>query len=111
LNSASIPFTLVAHEGPQFAGNALVIVSDMEERPQYTPWVAAVWVDPAYRMQGIGGALVDQATTFAFALGINRIYLCATRENRGFYLKRGWVQVEEDIGDSLLTVMIREPVD
>src|SRR5262245_64061953 len=40
-----IPFALVAHEGERFLGTSSVIASDLEERPQLTPWVAAVWVD------------------------------------------------------------------
>jgi hypothetical protein len=39
-----IPFALVAHDGERFLGTTSVIESDLEERPQLTPWVAAVWV-------------------------------------------------------------------
>jgi GNAT superfamily N-acetyltransferase len=110
LDASPIPFALVAHDGSSFMGTTLVIVSDMDERPQYTPWIAAVWVDPEYRKHGVGAALVEHAAYSAFAAGINRIYLCATREKRNFYLKRSWTQIEEDVGESRLTVMIRDRV-
>ena len=108
LDANSIPFTLVAHDGPTFKGSTLVIDSDMADRPQYSPWVAAVWVDAKYRKQGIGAALIDRAAQAAFAVGIGRVYLCATRVNSDFYLKRGWIKIEEDVGEDLLTVMVRD---
>ena len=40
-----VPFALVAHDGDNFLGTASVIASDLEERPQLTPLVAAVWVE------------------------------------------------------------------
>ena len=41
LRSPGIPFALVAHRDDEFLGTASVISDDMEERPQYAPWVAA----------------------------------------------------------------------
>jgi hypothetical protein len=32
-------FAVVAHEGQRYLGSTLGIVSDLDERPQYTPWV------------------------------------------------------------------------
>jgi GNAT superfamily N-acetyltransferase len=108
LDASPIPFALVAHDGPTFKGSTLVIDSDMDDRPQYSPWVAAVWVDAEYRKQGVGAALIDHAAQTAFAVGIGRVYLCATRMKRDFYLKRGWTKIEEDVGENLLTVMVRD---
>jgi N-acetylglutamate synthase-like GNAT family acetyltransferase len=107
LDANPVPFALVAHDGPTFKGSTLVIESDMDDRPQYSPWVAAVWVDAEYRKRGVGAALIDNAAQSAFAVGIGRVYLCATRLNRDFYLKRGWTKIEEDVGEDLLTVMVR----
>ena len=42
LSDTPIPFALVAHDGETFLGTASVIASDLAERPQFTPWVAAV---------------------------------------------------------------------
>ena len=99
---------MVAHDGPTFKGSTLVIDSDMDDRPQYSPWIAAVWVDAEYRKRGIGAALIDYAAQAVFAVGIGRVYLCATRMNTDFYLTRGWVQIEEGVGEDLLTVMVRD---
>ena len=61
-----IPLALIACEGTNFVGTASIILSDMAERPQYSPWVAAVWTEPAFRELGVGAALVDRAAQTAF---------------------------------------------
>jgi GNAT superfamily N-acetyltransferase len=66
MNAEPIPLALIAHEGKRFLGTASVIESDLDERPQLSPWVAAVWVEPDARRHGIGAALVDHATEAAF---------------------------------------------
>ncbi len=62
LSATPIPLALVAHDGRAFLGTASVIASDLPKRPQLTPWVAAVWVEPQARSHGIGAALVNRAT-------------------------------------------------
>lgn len=104
-----IPFALVAHEGETFLGTASVITSDLEDLPHYTPWVAAVWVEPEYRQQQIGRTLVARAAADAFALGINRVYLCAPKTRRNFYLRQGWEPFEEEVGARSLTVFVQQP--
>jgi GNAT superfamily N-acetyltransferase len=111
LDAKPVPFALVAHDGPIFKGSTLVIESDLDDRPQYSPWIAAVWVDAEHRQQGVGTALIDHAAKTAFAAGIGRIYLCATRMKRDYYLKRSWIQIEEEVGEELLTVMVRDRPD
>ena len=103
-----IPFALIASEGANFLGTASVILSDMEERPQYSPWVAAVWTEPTYRERGVGSALVDHAIQAAFAVGFGRVYLCAVQDRRDFYARRGWTQIEEAVGKKKLSVLIRD---
>lgn len=38
LNVEPVPLALVAHDGGTFLGTASVIASELDERPQYTPW-------------------------------------------------------------------------
>jgi GNAT superfamily N-acetyltransferase len=78
LDAASIPFALVAHEGKAFLGTVSAIASDVPERGQFTPWVAAVWVEPLARQRGIGAALVNRAAQDCFALGFPRRLMRAT---------------------------------
>jgi GNAT superfamily N-acetyltransferase len=109
LTTEPIPIALVAHNGAEFLGTASVIASDLEERPQFTPWVAAVWVEPHARARGVGGALVERAARDCFALGIARAYLCARPVLAGFYERLGWIVIERDVGERGLTVFIRSP--
>jgi N-acetylglutamate synthase-like GNAT family acetyltransferase len=108
MDASSIPFALVAHDGAMFLGTASVIASDLEERPQLTPWVAAVWVDQQARQRGLGGALVNRATQDCFALGVGRIYLCAREQRSGFYERLGWTPIERNVGRHRLTVFTRD---
>jgi GNAT superfamily N-acetyltransferase len=111
LEDTPIPFALVAHDGDTFLGMASVISSDLEERPQWTPWVAAVWVEPDARGRGIGSALVDRATKDCFALGTGRLYLCARPQRSSFYEGLGWTPIEENVGRHGLSVFIRDAED
>lgn len=110
LNAEPLPIALVAHNGAEFLGTASVIASDLEERPQLTPWVAAVWVEPQARSGGVGGALVERAACDCFALGIARAYLCARPALTGFYERLGWIAVERDVGEHGLTVFSQDAV-
>lgn len=107
LETAPVPFCLVAHEGDRFFGTASVIVSDVEGRPELTPWLAAVWVEESRRGRGIGSALVGRAAHDAFALGVPVLYLCAAPGRRGFYERLGWSVVEENAPRQGQTIMSR----
>lgn len=108
LKAKQLPIALVAHEGPTFLGTSSVIASDLEDLLQYTPWVAAVWVDPQHRERRIGRALVARAASDVFDLGIDRVYLCAEKRRRNFYVRQGWVPIEEDVGSRQVTVFALE---
>jgi N-acetylglutamate synthase-like GNAT family acetyltransferase len=108
LSATPIPFALVAHDDGAFLGTASAIASDLAERPQFTPWVAAVWVEPQARRRGIAAALVDRATQDCFALGIGRAYLCARPQRAGYYERLGWTPIERDVGPHRMSVLIRD---
>lgn len=42
LAGGGVPFGLVAREGETYLGSVLVIDSDLDLRPQLTPWIAAL---------------------------------------------------------------------
>jgi predicted N-acetyltransferase YhbS len=99
LSAATIPVALTAHEGESFIGTVSLIESDMEARPQYSPWVAALWVDETHRSRGIGSELIDAAIETARQKGFSTVYLCATADKHAFYASRGWELIEENIDD------------
>ena len=105
--AGAIPCAFVAHSGSSFAGTASVIASDLDERPHYTPWIAAVWTEPAFRSRGVGRQLVDHATAYAFGLGVPRVYLTARPARRSYYEGLGWTPIEDGVGDLQMTVFAR----
>ncbi|MEJ7011468.1 GNAT family N-acetyltransferase [Sinorhizobium meliloti] len=36
-----------------------MIENDLDDRPQYTPWIAALWVEPDMRRRGIAAKLME----------------------------------------------------
>ncbi|MEW6639696.1 MAG: GNAT family N-acetyltransferase [Pseudomonadota bacterium] len=107
MTTSTLPLALVAHDGATFLGTASVIASDLDDRPHYTPWVAAVWVEPDCRGTGVGTALVAAAAAAAFGLGAAQVYLAARPALRAWYQGQGWEVVEESVGALGLTVLRR----
>lgn len=107
LAAGSIPLALVAHEGEAFLGTASVIACDLAERPQLTPWVAAVWVEPQHRSRSVASSLIGRSVDAAFGLGARSVYLCARRDLEDFYRRRSWDVIEQDVGPRRLTVFAR----
>ncbi len=99
LTAETTPVALIAHDGAEFLGTASLIDSDMEARPQYTPWVAALWVDEKQRSFGIGSALIKAAIEKAREQGFAEVYLCAEADKHDYYAARDWVLIEESIDD------------
>lgn len=100
-----MPLTLVALAADRFLGTVSLIPSDVATRPELTPWVAALWVEPGHRRQGIGAALVQEASERAFALGMERLFLLAGAHRRAFYEARGWCAYEEDAPRAGMTIL------
>ena len=106
-----VPTSFVAHDADRFLGTASLIVADLRIRPHYTPWLAAVWVEPDARRRGIGRAMVARVCAEAFAGGIDRVFLYCIPENTGFYVSLGWRLVEEDVGPSRVAILDRVRLD
>lgn len=94
-----IPCAFVAHAGQQYAGSVLLIADDLESRPTYTPWIAALWVEPAFRRQGVAARLLQAARNESLRLGHGVTYLCAIPSKCPYYLARGFRVVERDVED------------
>ena len=94
---SGIPIALVAHRASQFMGSVLLIENDLAARPQYSPWIAALWVEPEFRCLGIAGELIKAARKEASQQGFRTCYLCATDANSLYYLARGFAPVENNV--------------
>lgn len=97
LEKDGIPSALVAHDKDRYIGSVLIIENDLEERPNYAPWIAALWVEPEFRRNGVAAQLIVRGREHAAEVGYDTCYLCATADKRPYYLKQGFTLVEEDV--------------
>lgn len=100
------PFSLIASAEGKFAGTVSAIASDLDERPELGPWIAALWVEPAFRGQGVGEALMAEAVNRLRAQGFDKIYLCAQAKLRQYYLARGVTLLEQGVGEDKLDIFV-----
>ena len=85
----SVPSSLVALDGDELCGSAMLLSSDMG-RSDISPWFAGLYVKPAYRSRGIARQLMQRILEEARAAGATAIYLCAELDKLSFYSSRGW---------------------
>lgn len=91
-SSEALPIRLIALLGEKCVGTVSLVQSDLKCR-DYTPWLAALFVDNDYRKNGIGKELIDCAVKAARQLGYKEIYL-RTEHASAYYRKLGWTYVE-----------------
>jgi predicted N-acetyltransferase YhbS len=103
-----VPSVLVALDEGALCGSAMLIASDMETRPDLTPWLAGVYVVDACRGRGIGSALVRRVMSEASAMGVRRLHLY-TPDAADFYARLGWVVDEscEYLGNEVAVMSAR----
>ena len=99
----NFPFTLVARSGDRFVGTVTAIQSDIAGRPDLGPCIAALWVEPEMRGQGVAQALVNAALRRLADVA----YLAARPPLHQYYASRGWMLRERNVGDDDLDVFAR----
>ena len=108
LSRGPLPMALIALSDGRPAGTACVNLDDMSTRPHLAPWLANLYVDPAYRRRGIGAALVRAAEDAARAVGRARLYPYTPNQER-LYAALGWRVIERDVYEGEdVAVMVRE---
>jgi GNAT superfamily N-acetyltransferase len=95
--SEVLPGCFVAHAGDDYVGSILLIANDLDSRPNLTPWLAALWVEPNHRRQGVAARLMAAACVHTARLRYPMAYLCATPEKTRYYLNRGFHVIETDV--------------
>jgi predicted N-acetyltransferase YhbS len=108
LQRAEVPCAFVALDGDRPAGSASLVEHDMEDHPEWSPWLASVYVHRDFRRRGIGSALAERVAEEARALGVGPLYLFTLDQER-LYRRLGWRRLrEERYHDWTVTVMVRD---
>ena len=103
-----VPQCFVLLDGGVPAAVATLEAHDLDARPDLSPWLANLVVDPAFRGRGHAIRLVRHTEAACRAAGLPRLYL-NTESAKELYGRLGWV----DIGtaphfDHVVTIMVRE---
>lgn len=87
-NRTAVPQWYLAMENGTIAGGLGVIENDFHDRKDLAPNVCAVYVEEAYRCQGIAEKMLDFVCMDMSEMGINTLYLIT--DHTSFYERCGW---------------------
>lgn len=95
--------TFVLFDGDQPVGTAGVVRTDLESRPDLTPWLAGLFVEPAFRRRGYASALVKQVEDFARTASVSTLWLY-TLKAEDLYARLGWQResIEQEDGHDVV---------
>lgn len=89
-NGPEEPFVLFEQDRP--VGTAGLRHDDLASRPDLTPWLAGVFMEPAARGHGYASALVRRVEAFAATAGVPTLWLY-TWSAESLYARLGWQRV------------------
>jgi len=104
----TVPYTVIALADGEPVGSCCVIENDCIHRPQYAPWVAAVYVRPDFRRRGIASMILNEAASIAARARIEGLYIDCLAVTASVYEKNGWAIYEREVGDKESVVMLRK---
>lgn len=104
---SGIPTCVVVLVGEDLAGSASLVESDMDTHPELTPWLASVYVPPAFRRRGIASALVEEIEAIAAGEGLETLWLWTPDQER-LYARLGWVTTAREPYRGLTAVIMRK---
>jgi len=91
-HKSQLPIRLIAIIDGACVGTVSIMQNDLKCR-DYTPWLAALYVDEPFRKNGIGEALIDSVKRIVKDLGYHEVYL-RTEHASDYYRKLGWAFIE-----------------
>ncbi|KEK23391.1 GNAT family N-acetyltransferase [Bacillus gaemokensis] len=101
-----IPRFYIALKNECIIGTFALIRNDLISRQDLYPWLACLYVEPAYRGKEIGSQLLKHAIQETSKKGFEKLYLSTDLE--GYYEKYGWSYLAEGYGVSGGSIKIYE---
>jgi len=98
--------TFVLFDNGRAVGTAGLMRSDLESRPDLTPWLGGLYVEPAFRGRGHATALVRQVEEFARAASVSTLWLYTLNAD-GLYLRLGWQHAGTEHEDGRDVMLMR----
>ncbi|RVU84702.1 N-acetyltransferase [Leucothrix sargassi] len=105
LSEGLVPSTFIAKEGDTLLGSAAIVESDMDTHPEYSPWLASVYVAPESRCGGVGTALVKHVMQQAAQNGVKKLFLF-TPSKEDFYKSIGWKRESTEMYRGVLVTVM-----
>lgn len=93
--SSTIPRTLLATTSRALLGSVNLLTQEMTIRPQFTPWLAQLFVTEGHRDKRVGVNLLDAAISYVGSLGYRQLFLFTSGTLPAYYRSRGWRDIEE----------------
>ena len=88
IQTTAVPAWYVAVQDECIIGGVGVIENDFHDRPDLSPNVCALYVEPDVRGQGIAGDLLKVVCNDMKAAGLKQLYLVT--DHTSFYERYGW---------------------
>lgn len=88
--------TWVVLDGDTAVATASLVHDDLDDRPELTPWLASVYVDPPHRGRGHAARLVRVVEDATRAGGVRTLWL-HSEHAAGLYAKLGWIAVGAEV--------------
>lgn len=96
MNDKDLPITFIALDGDVPSGMCSLREND-GIRPDLTPWLGSLVVDPKYQKQGIGKALINATVDKAKEFGFEKLHLFTIDLTVPEYYQRlGWKKIGVD---------------
>ncbi|MCM1991539.1 GNAT family N-acetyltransferase [Oceanirhabdus seepicola] len=93
-NLNKTPISLIALIDNKCVGVVSIFDNDLETRPELTPWLAGLYVDPNYRCKGVADKLINAVLKICKNMNYDTVFL-RTEHTANYYKKHGWTFVED----------------
>lgn len=98
--------TWILLDGGIPAATASLVHDDLDTRPELTPWLASVFVDPPMRGRGHAARLVRVVEDAARAGGNHTLWL-HSQHAAGLYAGLGWIAVGAEVDHGHVVTLMR----